>query len=438
MIRRLILLITFALLVSVGLTPAEAQSRRQVYAYYFGWHTGGSWNDARLIDRPAASYSSLDAGVVGRQITEAQSVGIDAFILAWYGPKDNNLTHQSLNILLDQSARRSFKTGVAVDLGSGSFNASVQDTIETMQHLIQNRVSHPAYVRYGGKPVIYFWNQGRFPIGEWQYIRSIIDPAHYTIWVMQGTDTSYLSVFDGLYLFNVAWSQDFASTAAGWRANTYEAGGTFYSATAMPGWNESNIAGRANPTAPQARDGGNFLSASFAGAAHSDTDTILIVSWNEYLENSHIEPSQAYGSQALDTLRPLVSAWKADGAVAAAPPAPVQPQPGGIPPTQAQPPTPIEPTQVEYPPTQAQPPTPQAPAPAGLAYRLFFNVRLREAPRADAPTITSIPVETTIRVIGRTSDRAWAQVEYEGATGWVSAEYGTFIGGNLSDAPITG
>lgn len=81
---------------------------------------------------------------------------------------------------------------------------------------------------------------------------------------------------------------------------TVNAGGSFYTPTVLPGWNESAVAGRENPTSPQDRAGGAFLTNSWNGAASSGAGAILIVSWNEYLENSHIEPSQNFGTLALD------------------------------------------------------------------------------------------------------------------------------------------
>jgi hypothetical protein len=110
--------LVFALL-ALGAAPMGAQGGKQVWAFYFGWWTAESWGDGRLLDRPAAPYSSLDAGAVGRQIDEARSAGIDAFILSWFGPKNGNLTDQSLGILLDQAAARGFKIGVAVDMHEG-------------------------------------------------------------------------------------------------------------------------------------------------------------------------------------------------------------------------------------------------------------------------------------------------------------------------------
>jgi hypothetical protein len=135
--------------------PARAESKR-VWAYYFGWYTNDSWGDGRLSDRPAASYDSRDAGVLGRQIDEAKSVGIDGFIMSWFGPKNDNLTHQVFNSLLDQAGARGFKIGASLDLADSGYNATGAEVIQSLQYLIGDRANHGAYLRYDGKPVIYF------------------------------------------------------------------------------------------------------------------------------------------------------------------------------------------------------------------------------------------------------------------------------------------
>ena len=381
--------------------PAAAQEPRQVWAYYFGWYTGESWADGRLLDRPAAPYDSRDGGAVSRQISEAQSAGIDAFITAWYGPANGNLTSQTFNMLLDISAGMGFRAGAAVDLADPGYNATPGDTIATLSYLIGDRANHPAYLRYNGKPVIYFWNQGRFSVNDWRAIRDQVDPGRGTIWVAEGTDTSFLAVFDGLYLFNTAWAANPGAVATQWMRRTQQAGGTFYTPTVLPGWDESALAaGRPNPTSPRARNNGQFLTASWNGAVSSGAGAILIVSWNEYLENSHIEPSQVYGSNALDTLRPLIAAWKGGGAGAAVAAA------GGAP-----------------------------GSPTGVSYSIHSNLRLRTAPGGEV--IATVPATSTVDVVGRVGDSSWVQVNYAGQSGWVAVGYGTFMG-DLNAVPVTG
>lgn len=318
-----ILLVVTTVVLGIGtfnLQPTAAAGPRQVYAYYFGWWTSGSWGDGRLTDHPIAPYDSRDAGAINQQVSQAQGAGIDAFIMTWFGPKNGNLTNVVFNQLLDASAAHGFHAAASVDMGDPGYNASIDEVLESLRYLINDRVNHGGYLHYNGKPVIYFWNENRYTAADWANIRGQVDPGHKTIWVMEGTNTDLLRTFDGLYLFNIAWSGNFAGTAGGWMSKTFGAGGTFYTPTVMPGWDESRIAGRENPTSPQDRANNQFLINSWNGAISSGSSTILIVSWNEYFENSYIEPSQNLGTAALDTLRPLIARWKGgSNALAAVP-----------------------------------------------------------------------------------------------------------------------
>ncbi|MFZ4826869.1 MAG: endo-1,3-alpha-glucanase family glycosylhydrolase [Phototrophicaceae bacterium] len=414
--RRFVTLLIGAILVAsaVSVTPTQAQSGRQVWAWYFGWFTYDTWSDGRLRDIPAQPYDSLDGGVQGRQIQEAQSAGIDAFIMSWFGSKNNNLTQQVFTSMLNQAGGRGFKMGAAVDLVDPGYFTSEQEVISEMSYLINDLANHGAYLRYNGKPVIYIYNQGRYSLSQWQNIRAAVDPNHNTIWLSEGTTTQYIPTFEGLYLFNSAWSSSPASTARQFKNATTNAGGTFFAPTAHPGWNEDALAaGRSNPTAAKERDNGTFLRNSFNGAAQGGTDVILIVSWNEYFENSHIEPSQAFGTQALDILRELIPAWKVNQPAATAS------------------------TSTEGASASVAPAGAAAGQPSGLTFNLGYNAKFRSAPSTSGTQLAQIPFGTVLEVVGRSSDNAWLQVNYNGGSGWVSLSLGT-LSGDLNGLPING
>lgn len=487
--RVLIVMLLLSLIVS-GTASAQTEAR-QVWAYYFGWWAASSWEDGRLIDKPAQPYSSMDAGVIGRQIDEAKSAGIDAFIMSWFGPKNGNMTHTVFNMLLDQAAARGFKAAVSVDLVDAGYYSTGSEVVESLRYLINERVNHPAYLRYAGKPVIYFYYQARYSAADWANIRAQVDPNRQTIWVAEGTNTAFLPTFDGLYLFNTAWAGDPAAVASQWFAATRGAGGWFYSPTVLPGWDESRMAGRPNPTSPQDRDNGSFLQASWNGAAASGAGVVLIVSWNEYFENSHIEPSQLHGTQALDTLRPMIAAWEAGGAAvipaAASSGAPVTGQAESAPSGPLV--TVLRPNvyglNVRGAPALDGPVLGQigadhvfavtgeengwygiifegqqgwvsadfvglaeSTAPGGgggggnvasgpLNFTANYILNLRSAPGENSQVLAQIPYLTTMGVQGRSADSQWVQVSFEGQTGWVSVEYGR-LSGDIGAAPVTG
>jgi hypothetical protein len=53
------------------------------------------------------------------------------------------------------------------------------------------------------------------------------------------------------------------------------------------------------------RDSGATLRTEFTAAVGSEPDMLGLISWNEFTENSYVEPSKYYGTQSLDVLRQL-------------------------------------------------------------------------------------------------------------------------------------
>ncbi|MBW7883696.1 MAG: hypothetical protein H3C34_13875, partial [Caldilineaceae bacterium] len=94
-----LLLLLLVALLSVLLQPArpassaplerpalQSTSDPLVLALYYSWFDEQSWSPATLSDLPAEPYASRDRGVMGRHIDQAKAAGIDAFVVAWYGP----------------------------------------------------------------------------------------------------------------------------------------------------------------------------------------------------------------------------------------------------------------------------------------------------------------------------------------------------------------
>jgi hypothetical protein len=295
-------------------SPVRADGEHLVLAFYYAWYSPDSFGPGKTSDQPAQPYASTDRAAIERHVQQAKGAGIDALIQSWYGPNGgvNNQTESNFSTLLDVAQANGLRAAVDFETGGPLF-AGQAEVQAALASLLATHAQHPAYLKVDGRPVIFFWNNGRFSAETWSAIRQAVDPDHHSIWISEGTNLAYLQVFDGHHLYNVAWSNDPASTLVSWgkrvRAQAAKIGAPrFWVATAMPGWNDTLLP-RAGAYA-RARDNGSFYRASFDGAIQSNADWVIITSFNEWMEGSMIEPSVSYGNFYLDLTRELSGAYK--------------------------------------------------------------------------------------------------------------------------------
>jgi len=304
-------IITFLLILLIfrTQTPVFADNPPLVLAFYYAWFDENTWTSGLPADLPAQPYRSANPATIERQVTQAQNAGINAFVQSWYGPQvENNQTETNFSVLLDIAARHNFQAAVDVEVMAPFFPnaASVQKALAT---LMTTRVNHPAYLRYRGKPVIFFWRQQRFDAATWAAIRTAVDPDRNAWWIAEGLDLSYLDVFDGLHLYSIAWADNPAAELNKWPPRIQKVENRLgvdklWVATVMPGYNDLKL-GRADSFV-RARNNGEFYRQTWNAARASKPDMLIITSFNEWLEGTQIEPSATYGNFYLDLTRQLV------------------------------------------------------------------------------------------------------------------------------------
>ena len=369
---RVVLLLILGVFSVVGSGPASAhaEGERLVLAFYYNWFDENSWGPNKVPDQPAPTYVSRDRAVMARHIDQAKGAGIDALVVSWYGPREqDNQTETNLRAMLDEAAARGFRLGVDFEVTS-PFYRNAGDVQAGLKALIATHAQHPAYLRWNGKPVIFFWRQQRFNTATWAAIRAAVDPNHDTIWIEEGVDVAPLSVFDGHHLYSVTWNpptdmaytaNKFANTCA--RSRRGRGVPKVYVATVMPGYNDRKT-GRGNAFAV-GREDGAYYARSWQAAIGSAPDWVVITSFNEFPEGTYIEPSQAYGNLFLD----LTAQWSAAFRGSAPPPPPTAAKPKVAAPAKPKPkPAVVKPTSTPKPtPMRTRTPEPVFTLPGGLS-----------------------------------------------------------------------
>ncbi|HID63337.1 MAG TPA: hypothetical protein EYP49_11455 [Anaerolineae bacterium] len=304
-----------------------------VLAFYYNWFDENTWTPEKVSDFPITLYNSRDRETVVRHIAQAQEAGIDAFVVAWYGPQvEGNQSETNLALMLEVADGTAFR--VSVEFGPDSpFIHSQQDVVDALRHVLQVHAQHPSFLRVEGRPVIFFWRlddiplaPGQTPLEAWQAVRDQVDPNRESIWIAEGVEVEYQQVFDGHHLYSIAWSQDVNYTLSNWgdkirRYNARHGTDKLWVATVMPGYDDLKT-GRADAFVRE-RKGGQFYRDTWQAAMDSGADWVVITSWNEWVEGSQIEPSVSYGNLYLVLTRELAAQFKAQAETAAlAPPTP--------------------------------------------------------------------------------------------------------------------
>jgi hypothetical protein len=340
MMHRLIVLalaLTLAASIVVGgVGSALAQSMQAsfpasqplVLALYYPWYNVGTWESGNTADYPMLPYESWERDAIERHVGWAKNAGIDVLVSAWFGPRDNNPTESNLKTLLDVAQPAGLKMAILLETDSGDFFPTRGSLVEALKHALATHVKHPAYVRVDGKPVIFVWRpsavfgpngarvnqRGGSAVAAWRALLDEVDPQRQAVWIGEGEDFALLDVFDGMFPYSIAWAGDPAGqlNTYGSRVRSFNSAtgaAKRWIATAMPGYDDTRIPGRAKTFAVD-RAGGSYYERTFLGAIASQPDWIMISSFNEWMEGHQIEPSTSYGTLFLDMTRTLSDTFR--------------------------------------------------------------------------------------------------------------------------------
>jgi hypothetical protein len=296
-------------LVGEGLTIPRVDARRLVLAFYYPWFQQGSFDNGPWYDTPSGAYRTDNASDINTMVAQASGAGIDGFIFSW----DDIGNHAArMDMLLNAAQSRAFFVTPMIELnafdqGDGDYNIPA---IETTIKKALARASNSRFLTTStGQPVVFVAGAYGLAPTEWRKIVTDLAAAgHSPFFVGEPPQPGY--GFNGNFLYNpngLDYNQLANAYGARERYLRYPAllnpslTQQLWAATVSPGQNMSYF-DKLHPR-NQARDKGARYSTTWQAAFSSSPEWILITSWNEWYEATHIAPSQKFGYTALDQTR---------------------------------------------------------------------------------------------------------------------------------------
>jgi hypothetical protein len=291
---------------SVIVTPTQENRAPHVpvLAYYYIWFDTQSWDRAKTDYPILGRYSSDDADVMRKHIEWAKDAGIDGFIVSWKGTEK---LKSRLDQLVAIAEEENFKLAIIYEgLNFERNPLPVEQINSDLGYFIDTYSNHSVFDLFG-KPMV-IWS------GSWEYspqdIASVVQDKREHILVLASEKNvegyqRLSGIVDGDAYY---WSSVNPDTHPGYLEKLTEMGdviheeGGLWIAPAAPGFDARLVGGDRVVD----RDSGNTLQKQLRIALQSSPDAIGLISWNEFSENSHIEPSQQYGFKYIEFLSKML------------------------------------------------------------------------------------------------------------------------------------
>ena len=330
-------------------SPAQ-KSRSAVYIHYYIWWTAHHWRDkvgpdypvnasplplpgsvdsqgcnpranyrnATIVDIPSEGlYDQNAPASFDSHISLASNTGVRGFLADWIGTgaagqgpssSDENARLDKLINRVDAfnaAAAHPFGLGLAF-AARGDYQRPATSIIADLRYFSAQYGHDPAFRNdFSSKPIVMWMDSRKFSLNTVQQVSAAIEPNVYLL----GDETAGSWPRDAAYLDGSSyyWSTEnpYKNTSAGSSIQTLgseiHAEGKAWFAPFIAGYNKQLLGGSCVP-----RMGTKTLQAVWRLNAASKPNGWFGISWNEFVENTYLEPSQAVGRSYLDALHQLI------------------------------------------------------------------------------------------------------------------------------------
>lgn len=299
------MLAALAVVASALAGPAAADERPAphdppVLAYFYIWYNPTSWQRAKTDYPILGRYSSSEESVMRRQVDLAKASGIDGFIVSW---KQTDILEHRLGLLAEIADEADLSLTIMYQgLDFERRPLPIARVQRDLRHFV-DRWSAMEVFRQFEQPAVILSGSWEFTADEIDSLAQTVADDALLLASARNTDDyeRVRSSVDGNAYY---WSSvdpttypDHPGKLAAMSELVHRTGGLWI-APAAPGFDARPIGG----TTVVGRRGGETFLTQWNAAMQSSPDAIGIISWNEFSENTHIEPSIQYGSHYLEVL----------------------------------------------------------------------------------------------------------------------------------------
>lgn len=285
---------------------APMASPTPVLAYYYIWFNASSWNRAKQDYPLLGRYSSDQRSIMARHIRWAKQAGIDGFLVSW---KSTPTMNRRLQTLIDVATKSRFRLGMIYEGLDFHRSPLPWERVRADLKLFADRYAKAAPFQLYDRPLVIWSGTWRFTPGEVAKVTAGLGDRLQILASerdREGYERLAGSVDGNAYY----WSSADPLHTPGYKrklkemADAVHRHGGLWVAPAAPGFDARLIGGRR--IVP--RRSGETLREELDAATASAPDALGLISWNEYSENSHIEPSKRYGFESIRALADVLKA----------------------------------------------------------------------------------------------------------------------------------
>lgn len=195
---------------AVDLKYKATGSAPQTLALYEAW-----FGEPKHI---SVGYSTNDPETIKKQIKHAREMGVQGFVVDWYGNRDA-FVDKSYGVIQSVAGKNKFNVAMMYeesDAEEGATDQVIADlTFFHDNYLVNDAPGHGAYLTYQGRPVIFVFPRGNHT--DWAAVRKAVDQWPVKPWLFQeNLPGPHPEAFDGFYPWVNPGPEGWAADGSHW------------------------------------------------------------------------------------------------------------------------------------------------------------------------------------------------------------------------------